>query len=123
MKQEPVIAQYQKVVNAFNAVDAEINALIALLPDAPVKEGEPPAKMVTPDMSKCLYVGVTHIEDGRLRIGAVFHDMLRYTEEFVAQQQERQAAELAAKLPPAPMPTPDFTPKASDGQAPENPSK
>ena len=115
MKQDAVISQYKRVVDAFNAADAEINALVALLPDAPAQEGQPPQKMVTPDMQKCLYVGLTHIEDGRLRVGAVFHDMLRYTEEFVEKQLADQAAALAAKG--GNVVSPNFNPAGTDGKA------
>ena len=121
MKQDAILKQYKRIVDAYGAVDVEINALVALLPDAPVKEGEPPSKMVTNDMNKCLYVAATFQEDARLRIGAVFNDMLRYSDEFIEQQQKMQAEALAykataeaalknAKLA-GDMPTPDFTPK------------
>ena len=119
MKQEPIIAAYKEVVDSFNEVNAKIDKLVALLPNAPVKEGEAPAKMVTRDMEKCLYVGATHLEDSRLRFGAVFHEMLRYTDEFIAQQQP------AAIAAPEPAPADaeqasgtvpvDFTPGAPRG--------
>ena len=116
MKQEPIIQQYRRVVDSFNAVNAEIDALVALLPDAPVKEGERPVKMVTRDMEKCLYVGATHLEDCRLRIGAVFHDMLRYTDEFIARAQPVAAP----AAPGGDVLVGDFAPKTEGQDAPKS---
>ena len=118
MKQEPIISAYKDVVDAFNEVNARIDALVALLPDAPVKEGERPVKMVTRDMEKCLYVGATHLEDCRLRIGAVFHDMLRYTDEFLAKAQP--AAVAAPAAPGGEVLVGDFAPKTEAPNAPKS---
>ncbi len=102
MKQDSIIEAYKNVVEAFNNVDARVRDMTNLLPDAPVEGDEKPGKMVTPDMNKCLYIGATYLEDARLRINAVFTEMLRYSEEFVEQQLAEQAAGAAAPADPAP---------------------
>jgi len=107
MKQDDIIQAYKKIVDLFNATDAAIRDMVRLLPDAPEEEGQPPHKMITADMQKCLYVGSTHMEDGRLRIGAVFQDMLRHSEEFAMQAMAHQGADGDGDIP-----APDFTPKA-----------
>ena len=110
MKQDSIIEAYKNVVEAFNNVDARVRDMTNLLPDAPVEGDEKPGKMVTPDMNKCLYIGATYLEDARLRINAVFTEMLRYSDEFVAQQMAAQAEAQEQEQAPAD-PAPNFKPQ------------
>jgi len=116
MKQDDIISAYKKVVDQFTAIEVAIRAMMKLLPDAPVAEGEAPHKMITADMDTCLRVGQMHLDDSRLRVNAVFQDMLRHSEEFALQAMAAQGAAPDADqdIPDADQdaPAPDFTPKA-----------
>ena len=117
MKQDDIILAYKAVVDSFNATDGKIRAMVNLLPDAPAEEGQPAQKMVTPDINKCLYIASTYMEDARLRIGAVFQEMLRYSEEFVEQAlAAEQVVEAPAK---GQVIEADFAPKEKSDAGPE----
>jgi len=102
MKQDAIIEAYKKTVDASAAFEGAAMAMIALMPDSPPDADGKTHKMITPDMHDCMTGWRFHLQDARLRLNAVFVDMLRYSEEFVEQQLAEQAAGAAAPADPAP---------------------
>ena len=98
MKQDAVLTKYKAVVEAFEAADQAVRDMLTVLPEAEPTDGEAPHKMMTADMNKCLTVYSIHFEDARLRVKAVFEDMIRYSEEVVAQAMAHKQS--GAKGPP-----------------------